>query len=371
MNKGTGLLAMLALAVLVLAGCSAGNSQDTGNDKPNAPAIPVEVAEARMDSITAFYSATATLEAEREATVVPRVPGRITELVVEEGDRVAAGDVLARIDDERLKLELARAEAELSRLRQDYARQREMHERNLISTEAFERLKFEFEAQQAQVELARLELSYTAISAPIEGIVSERMVKAGNMVSTTDPVFRITAMDPLRAVLHVPERELARLEPGQPAVLRADALPGERFVGEVVRISPVIDADSGTFRVTVLLGDGGERLRPGMFGRFDIVYDRREQAVLVPVEAVLREDGQASVFVIEGSEAQRRRVETGYRNNGHLEVVSGLAAGERVVVTGQASLRSGATVQVLGEDLSESRPAEALAEADTGAGHSS
>jgi membrane fusion protein (multidrug efflux system) len=182
------------------------------------------------------------------------------------------------------------------------------------------------------------------------------------MVSTTEPVFRVTAFEPLLATLHVPERELSRLAAGQPAVLSADALPGKRFVGVIDRISPVVDADSGTFRVTVELTDDTGRLRPGMFGRFDIVYDRRDNAVLVPVESVLMEDGEASVFVVEGQEATRRSVTVGYRNNGHLEILSGIEPGETVVVTGQASLRTGATVQVLGAEEPVAGDEQAIAD---------
>jgi membrane fusion protein (multidrug efflux system) len=351
---------LLAASLGLLTACGSGGPTEETSEEEAPPAVPVEAVAAREDAIEAFYSATATLEADGEAAVVPRVGGRITALEVEEGDSVAAGDVLARIDDERLKLELARAEADLRRLRQDLERQREMHERDMISTEAFERLQYQFEAQDAAVDLARLELSYTAIEAPIDGVVSERMIKVGNMVSTSEPVFRVTALDPLLATLHVPERELSRLAPGQAATLSADAIPGERFVGVIDRISPVVDADSGTFRVTVELRDESGRLRPGMFGRFDIVYDRREQAVLVPVESVLIEDGEASVFVVSDGEAQRRSVEVGYRNNGDYEIAAGLEPGESVVVTGHASLKSGARVQVLGDDNDE--PPQAVSE---------
>lgn len=361
MNKVFGLL--MAAMLLALTGCDSGHSNDQGNgEAEQAVRIPVEVAAAQVGRISASYSSTATLEADGQAQVVPRIGGQIMELMVEEGDAVEAGDVLARIDGDRLRLELARAEAELSRLRQDFNRHQEMHERNLISTEAFERLKYEYEAQQAQVNLARLELSYADISAPIAGVVSERRIKVGNMVSTTEPVFVVTAMEPILATLHVPERELARLHPGQPAMLEVDAIPGEQFGGEIARISPVIDGSSGTFRVTVELRHHGGRLRPGMFGRFHIVFDSREEVVLVPVGAVMNEDGRRSVFVINGHEAQRRSVQIGYRNNGDYEITDGLEPGERVVVTGQASLRSGAEVQILGEDGAEESLPEASAE---------
>jgi len=360
MNKT--LLLLLVTSLGLATACGSDGPSDESEESEETRTVPVEAVAARQDTIEAYYSATATLEADREAEVVPRVGGRITAIEVEEGERVEAGDVLARLDDERLRLELARAEADLRRLRQDLERQREMHERDMISTEAFERLQYQFEAQQAAHELVRLELSYTAITAPIDGVISERMIKVGNMVSTNEPVFRVTALDPLIATLHVPERELSRLAPGQAAALTADALPGERFIGVIDRISPVIDGDSGTFRVTVELSDSSGRLRPGMFGRFDIVYDRREQAVLVPVESVLIEDGEASVFVVTGGEAHRRSVEVGYRNNGDYEIVAGIEPGEPVVVTGQASLKSGASVQVLGDESPQAASEQAVAE---------
>lgn len=356
MNKILALF--MGLAVVFLAACGGEQSVDDDTaDEATVERIPVEVADARLGTISAFYAATATLEADGQARVVPRIAGQVVELLVEEGDVLRAGDVMARIDDERLALELARAEADLSRLQQDFNRHREMHQRNMISTEAFERLKFEFDAQKAQHDLVRLELSYTNITAPIDGVVSERMIRVGNMVNTVDPIFVLTALDPLRAVLHVPESELSRLLPGQQAVLKADALPGEEYVGEVARISPVIDAESGTFRVTIELSDASGRLRPGMFGRFAIVYDQRMDVVMVPVDAVLTEDGRSSVFVVSDGEAERRPVVPGYRNNGDYEIAEGLSAGERVVVTGQASLRSGSPVLVLGDPTGLMDPA--------------
>jgi RND family efflux transporter MFP subunit len=351
MNRLMVVAGALALTILTACGQAPETDEALAEDAETVEKIPVEVGEAKLGSVSAFYSATASLEADGRAQVVPRLGGQVTELLVEEGDAVEAGQVLARLDSDRLRLQLAQAEANMRRLQQDFDRHREMHERDMISTETFDRLKFEFEAQTAQYELAQLELSYSDIRAPISGVISMRDLRVGNQVNTADPVFEITALDPLQAVLDVPERELSRLQPGQPAVLHADALPGEEFLGEVARISPVIDPDSGTFRVTVELSGEQARLRPGMFGRFSIIYDERDEVVLVPVDAVLSEDGRSSVFVIANGQAERRLVVPGYRNNGHFEIVEGLAAGELVVTTGQASLRSGSPVLVLNEPV--------------------
>lgn len=349
---------ILVPALLMLSACGNGQAQDHNGDEDEAPAIPVEVTEVHRGDVTAFYATTATLEADREARVVPRIGGNIVELLAEEGDVVREGQVLARIENERYRLELERSEAVFRRLQQDFNRSREMHQRNLISTEAFERAKFEFEAQEAAFNLARLELSYTEIRAPIAGVVSERMIRVGNMVNTSEPVFVVTAMDVLLATLHVPERELARLAVNQNATIAVDALGGRPFLGTIARISPVVDPNTGTFRVTIEVSGEDGVLKPGMFGRVSIVYDRRADSLLVPVEAVITEDTRSSVFVIVDGKAQRRAVTLGYRNNGHVEITSGVAEGERVVVTGQASLRNDARVTVIGDPAPEETESE-------------
>ena len=344
------LLFLLLLMALVLSGCQSQQDQSEQSEDEEVATIPVEAEALERGSIAAFYSATGTLEADREARVVPRLTGQIVSIEVEEGDFVERGQVLARVDADRLRIEKQQADADLSRMRQDYERHQEMHARNLISTEVFERVKYDFEAQTARVELVELELSYSAITAPFSGVVSERMIKLGNQVNTAEPIFVITAMDPLQATLDVPERELARLANDQPVAVTMDALPNQTFAGFIQRISPVVDAGSGTFRVTVEVNDQTGRLRPGMFGRFQVIYDERDSVLLAPVAAVTVEDGRASVYVVEGDEAYQREIEIGYRNNGKYEVVSGLIEGDRVIVVGQAALRDGSKVQVLGDD---------------------
>jgi len=228
-----------------------------------------------------------------------------------------------------------------------------MQERGLISLEAFERAKFEYEAHKAQVDLARLELSYTAIRSPIAGVVSERLIKVGNAVTAQQEAFVVTSLDPLLAVLHVPERELARLGVGQPARISADAVPGRQFEGRVARISPVVDAATGTVRVTVEIAGGDTPLKPGMFTRVNVVHDVRKDVPLVPAEAVIAEDARTSVFVVANGVANRRDVEVGYRDNGHVEIRAGLSPGEQVVVTGQAALRDDTRVTIIGEQAGQ------------------
>lgn len=356
----------LAAAVLLAAGLAAcggpvGDAQAEAKKDEETVAIPVEVAVARRDAVSAFYSGTTTLEAERDAEVVAKIGGVVEELLVEEGQRVEKGQVLARIDDDRLRLQVARAEANLAQLEQEYRRSKKLHERELISAEAYESLAYQLDAMRAELQLAKLELAHTEIRAPFAGVVAKRHVKLGNMLEQHAPAFRVTTYDPLVAKLHVPERELNKLEAGQPVNLSVDALPGRHFAGVVDRVSPVVDADTGTFTVTVAVKDEAGKLKPGMFGRIDIVYDVHENAVLVPRSAVVTEDAKSTVFVVRDGVAVRQLVTTGYTDNGSVEILEGIESGDHVITVGQNSLKDGAQVAVINTD---SLPDETLAESD-------
>ncbi len=344
------------LTALLLVGCggSGGSAPadtadagDTDTEESTEAAIPVEVAAVARDDIYAVYSGTAALEAFAEAEVVAKVGGEIREILAEEGEIVQRGEVLARLDGDRLRLELEQARANLEKAQQEYRRNTELHEKGLLAAGAFENLKYELDALRAAFELARLEYSYTEIRAPIDGVVSERLVKVGNTIAVNTPMFRVTDLDPIVSYLHVPEKEFGKIEQGQPVFITIDALPGERFRGVVERISPVVDAGTGTFKVTVEVDEEDTALKPGMFGRLDIVYDSRPARLLVPRPAVVETESGPAVYVVRDGVVERRDVETGIAWRNRLEIVSGVEESEQVVVVGQSGLRDGARVNVV------------------------
>ncbi|MFT4605372.1 MAG: membrane fusion protein (multidrug efflux system), partial [Rhodothermales bacterium] len=210
-----------------------------------------------------------------------------------------------------------------------------------------DRSRSAYDAQKAAYDLAKLALEHTTVRSPISGVVSSRMIKVGNMVQTYSPTFRVTSFSPLLAEMHVPERELNKLSPGQVAAVLVDALPEEEFVGRILRISPVVDASSGTFKVTVEVRDQSRRLKPGMFGRIGIVYDTHADATLVPKQAVLSQDDESAVYIVRGDTAYRQLVVRGFENSGFVEVLTGLAPGDEVITTGQTNLRDSSRVEVI------------------------
>lgn len=335
----------LLLVVAGIAACS--QDKEVSDEDDEVPAIPVEIATPERGDMQAVYSGTAPIEAFADAEVIAKVGGEVRQILVEEGDTVKAGQVLARLDGDRFRFELQQAEANLRKLQQDYQRHLDLKERSLISEGDFEKIQFEMEALEATANLARLELGYTEIRAPIAGVVSERFIKVGNTIPENTPTFHVTSLEPLISYLHVPEREYRRISPGQLATVRVDALQGMQFTGTVARISPVVDPGTGTFKITIEVSDESQRLKPGMFGRMNIVYDTRAGALQIPRSAIVEDGGDAAVFVVENETARRRAVTTGYSNAGRVEILEGLDENEAFVVVGQTSLRDGSRVSVI------------------------
>jgi membrane fusion protein (multidrug efflux system) len=332
------------LASLLLAACS---GKDADKDKKEEAIVPVEAAAVTTGAIDAAYRGTATLEAEDEATVVAKASGVIQQIMVEEGQRVRAGQALARLDTERLKLEVERSKSNLDNLENIYKRYESVFQRNLVSREVYEKSKFDLSGARAAYDLAALSLHESEIRAPFDGVVTARFIKAGNMIQVNAQAFRITKMDRLQAALHVPERDIHKLRPGHEVKLAVDAWPGKLFEGHVVRVNPVVDAATGTVKVTVQMAENQPELRPGMFGRAEILYDRKENALLIPKDSVMTEDAQQAVFVVTGDKAHRRTIKTGYSDSDHYEVTEGLKSGEQVVTTGQTNLKDDAKVQIV------------------------
>jgi membrane fusion protein (multidrug efflux system) len=343
----TRLLSITATAGMaaVLAGCGTGEaSTPTTEETAAAAPVPVETTLADRGDIFAIYEATATMESDIDAPVPARVDGDVVKILVEEGDVVSRGDVLARLDGERLKLEMLSAKANLDRVRGEYERLRELRERNLVSATMYDGLRYDVDALEAAYRLATLNYGYSAIRAPISGVVSERTVKLGENIASGEVAFRITDTRELLAYLQIPQTELAKFEERHTATLRVDSLPGDRFDAEIVRVSPTIDTRNGTFRATAAIDNAAGMLAPGMFARFTIAYEKHEDVVIVPAKALVVEDNETMIYVVANGEVDKRTVETGVHSNGRVEVLQGLDGNEEVVVVGQSSLREGSKV---------------------------
>lgn len=339
-------ISILSIAALVaLSGCGVGEA--SVSDKATVEAatpVPVETTAPSRSDLYATYEASAAITTDADAPVVARASGELIELLVEEGDRVEKGQVMARLDGERLRLEMLAAKAELARASREYERNTGLHARGLISASMYEGLKYELAALEASYKLKRLNYDYSQLRAPISGIVAAREVKRGQNVNVGDVAFRITETSELLAYLQIPQSQLQKFHAGDSATVRVASMPDADFSASIVRISPTIDTRNGTFRATAKIDNKNGNLAPGMLGRFTIAYEKHADALTIPTAALLQDDEQTSVYVVNDGEVMRRTVETGIEADGRTEILGGLSENEQIVVVGHGGLHNGSRV---------------------------
>jgi membrane fusion protein (multidrug efflux system) len=353
-RAGFCLLGLSSVAFLAACGANEADSagpaaQSQGQGRPQMAPAPVAVQAAELGDIANTYAATATLEPEAEAEMLARVAGVVETIHAEEGDEVAKGQDLLDIDNDEFRFRLDQAEARTRNLQSQHDRLVPMVEQQLVSDEEFDTVVSDLADARAAEGLARLQLSYCKVSSPFQGRVVERMVDPGQTVSVGTPLFRVADFHPLLARVHVPAKEFMKLEVDQPVRLVLDS-SGVNLNARVQRVSPVIDSNSGTIKVTIEIDDYPEGIRPGDFAQVRIVTERRHDRVLVPRIAVISDKGEQVVYVARDGRAERRVVETGFADDANTEIVSGVTAGDEVVVKGQRSLRNGAPLRILEAD---------------------
>ena len=355
----------LGAAVLLFLPFVAGCAFDSGvaNEPPTADtaspadddAIPVAALpmfRGRIESVLRFST---NLEAESRVDVLSEAERHVTELLVEEGDTVRAGQTLLLLEDEAQRTALRRVESQLDRSRLEYERQKRLFEQDLISEQAYNQARYDTEQLELALEDAERELSYATVLAPISGVVTERLVNVGDHVETHAKLFQIVDFDSIVARVFVPERQLPGLFVGQPARVLAQSLDGSRQA-RVERISPVVDPRSGTVKVTLDI-PGNQGLLPGMYVEVDLVAAVEDDALLAPKRALVYDQEQVFVFRVaegaEGPRAERLLVSILIESEDVVQLAGDLAEGQRLIVAGQAGLKDGARVRLLD-------PAEAL-----------
>ena len=371
-----GLFLLSVAVVLALAGCGGGDGEQAGHadaagggqhgpgargQRPTTPPVPVAVEAAHTGEISSFYTATATLAAEKEAQVLARVSGMVEALRCEEGDRVSTGQVLLTIDNDEYRYRLAQAEANTADLQSRFDRLEEMQRQDLVSAEEYETLRNGLKSAQAEEGLARLTLSYTNVAAPFNGAVVSRLVDVGQNVSAGTALFVLSDFDPLLARVFVPAKEFKKLKPDQPVNLVLES-SGTRLNGYIKLVSPVIDPSSGTIKVTIEIPEYPDGVRPGEFAEVRIVTESRSGSVLVPKIALVTDRGEQVVYVAADSTAERRVVEVGFVDDDFAEILDGVSPDEPVVVKGQRTLKHGSPVKVLGggsgDNVADTEPAQ-------------
>ncbi|MCA8960443.1 MAG: efflux RND transporter periplasmic adaptor subunit [Planctomycetes bacterium] len=310
------------------------------------PATSVEVAPAALAGIRERTSGSGVLRPEREVRIVARTDGQIEQLFFEEGQEVEADQELCHIDERALSIAKATARIERDQAIAEHERFVELLERRAASDKEEQDARFAMERAETRLQQASLELGYAKPRAPFAGTVVQRSVEIGQQVSPGDEICVIADFDPLRLSLFLAESEVAEVEEGQRVELRRSRDSDIVTVGQVERVSPIVDESSLTVEVTIDFGGAPSTLRPGSFAVVDIITRTVRDATLIPKAALRKDERGIFVFRIRDDRAQRVEVSVGYQDDAVAQVREGIEPGDLVVVQGGRDLSDGAAVSI-------------------------
>jgi membrane fusion protein (multidrug efflux system) len=358
-------LALIFVLTRRQTGAAAGQGESAGAGGPGAmPPMPVDVDTARREAVVDAVRATGRIEAVQAIELRPDEQGRVTQLLFQEGQRVAQGAALVKIDDAMLKAQAERAAADLELAQQQLARVRRLREQNASAPADLERAEAAARSAQAAQSVLALQIERTTVRAPFTGVVGQRFVSMGDFVTTQSRLLTLQTVDPQRAVIEVPERHAIRLRPGQTVEFNVAAQPERQFRAQVDFVDPVVQDENRTILVKARAPNPNGLLRPGMFIEARLTTATRQNAIVVPEDAVQPLRAANVVWVVADGKANRRVVQLGARSQGAVEIVNGVQAGEVVVVGGLERMGQGMPV------AAQSRrpaPDSGAARRDTGA----
>ncbi len=324
--------------------------KDKNDDDEELVIINVEATTIKRGIAASVFRTTTILEADLESAVTSKASGIVLQILVEVGDKVAAGDVLAVLESDVEKLRYESANANYQKSLNNYQRAKSLLKKGLVNKESVENLKFETRSLKTNLSQAKLELDFTNITAPISGIITKRNIKKGNLIQLNTQVYEIVDFDSLQAVINVPEYKWRLFKKGLDVNFRFTGIE-QAIVGSVIRVDPIVDSATGTFKVVMDIDKSQElasNLRPGLFGKTEIVLDKREHTLLVSKNAVVREDENAYVYQVNDDNSVTKRILViGYEMDDDLEVLSGIEVDVQVVTTGKNNVSEESTVEVI------------------------
>ncbi|MBK6487054.1 MAG: efflux RND transporter periplasmic adaptor subunit [Gemmatimonadetes bacterium] len=311
-------------------------------------ATPVEIAVAELGRVSRSTTLAGIIEPVRVVGVNAQLAGALGTVRVLEGARVGVGDTLASIIVPELEAQLQASEAALDFARSTVERSEELFKGRIVTAAEVERDRAALAAARSTKDALSARLGFAHVRAPMAGVVTERLVETGDIVSPNQRLFTVADVATLLTRVQVSELEVGALEMGQSVRLTVDAVPGEEFTGRIRRIFPTADSTTRMIPVEVMLtGASTTRLRPGYTARTTFRLQSRDDALLIPVRAVQGGAGSLSVFVVQEGKPSRRVVRTGAEVDGRVEILEGLSAGDTVIVAGATEVRDGRDIRIV------------------------
>ena len=315
-----------------------------GGGAPGGMGMPVEAEPARAEHIAQQIIAVGSLRSGEAVMLSSEIAGRIAKIQFREGQPVAAGAPLFLLDDSIYRAEVAQARASLALSQRNHERALELFERKLISTRERDEAAARLDIDRATVQLAEARLAKTRITAPFKGVVGLRSVSPGDYITPGQALAPLEQLQVLKADFRLSEAALSRIAVGQTLNLEVDAYPGQVFPGKVYAIDPGLAEDTRSIGVRARVPNDKGKLRPGLFARVRLVVAQRDNAILVPEQAIVPQGDKLFVYVIEDGKAALRPVRVGMRQAGRAEIVEGIQAGDVVITAGVQKIGPGAPV---------------------------
>lgn len=341
------IIAAAAAAVLIVAlyyvfsGSGTGGPGAAGGPGGAPPPPAVLVGKAQTGSVTHEIIAVGSLRSFESVVIKPEITGRVAEIAFREGEAVAKGATLIRLDDSVYRAELQQANAQLALTKSNYDRASDLFKRGNAAARTRDETLAQFRIAQANAALAQALLDKTNITAPFDGVLGLRQLSPGDYVQPGDPIVNIEDINPVKIDFRIPEVHAAVLKVGQEVSVTLDPLPGKTYAGTVYAIDPLIDPNGRAVLLRAQIDNTHTELRPGMFARVRLVLNSRDDAIMLPETAVFPVGEKRFVFKVVDGKAARTEVQTGLRREGKVEIISGITLDDPVVLEGQSKIQDG------------------------------
>ena len=351
------LLVLVGMFLLFRSGVFAGNKEQT---KAVDSAISVKVVTVQYEDTVPSLAFTGTLEGQTSATVSSKISGRIEQVLVQEGQKVKAGEPLVKLETVELNNSarqagdaVRKAQANYELAFNDYNRYQTLLDKGAVSEQQFDNAKAKLKSAEADLSSAAAnqssaeqQYSYGLITSPVDGVVANKTATIGQVVSPGTALMVVQDIDKVYAVINVEQKELGRVKVGLKSNVTVDAYPAKVFDGVVEIMNPEAGLSSRMFRIKLKIDNAEGALKPGMFANIQLVTGDKEQVLAVPQGAVVQKQGQYYIFTLEGDQTVRHQIEIGEVNGSTITIKSGLQPGRQVIITSVNRLKDGDSVRV-------------------------
>lgn len=315
------------------------------DEAPPPRGLPAEVIHLKPQTLTPSIRAVGNLQANEHVIIRPEQSGQIRQVLFDEGQAVKAGDMLFALDTALYDAALSQSEARVNLSKQEYRRAESLLQRKVGSQNDRDAALAQLRVDEAEATLARTRIEKMHIRAPFAGITGLRQVSPGDYVSTGQDLVELIDNSSLKVDFRIPEIYLPALTPGQQVAVEVDAFPGQRFPGEIYAMAPSADARAHNLELRARIPNTDGALRPGLFARVELQGETQTQALLVPEQAIILQDGAFSLMRVSSENTvEIVPVELGQRRPGQVQILSGAAAGDIIVTAGHLKLFPGMPV---------------------------